>query len=152
MFLLVLSACPGNQGAVEEPLYSGEWEAPTREMTQDLDLPQDDDGDYILITTPGASLVYDPDDRSPPAAAGECAALVMTCLAPERNVLGCLQNVTTCESDEPWKGSDPFCCHASCEDTYVALRQDGLEEADALAKALFGDNGCSPGFTGGGDR
>jgi len=141
LFLLV--AC-GRDGVVEEPVYSGDWELPTRVMVEQVDLPRTEDG-YVLASGPFGEMFADPEDRSPSSAAGECAALLMACMAPERNVLGCLQNVPVCESEEPWTGTDAFCCHASCEDRYVELRLEGRIEADALATAVFGPEACSPG-------
>lgn len=142
MFLLLL-AC-GNDGAVEEPLYSGDWVAPARDMVQELNLPLTDDG-YVVASGPDGMMLYDEANRSPSSAAGECAALLVACLAPERNVLGCLQNMPICDSEEPWTGDDPMCCHASCEERYVELREEGRIEANALATAVFGPDACSPG-------
>lgn len=143
LFLLV--AC-GRDGTVEEPLYSGEWDTPQREQLYSMDLPTNEDGDYVLITQGDAQLVANPDDRDAISAAAECGAVVLACLSPERNILGCLQNVPVCDSDEPWTG-DGFCCDASCEDAYVDLRLDGAVEADALTRAIFGTDSCMPGFT-----
>ncbi len=144
MTMFLFLACA--EGEVEQPLYSGEWEAPQREQLSDLPLPVDEDGNTVLVATPsGLSLVFDPDDRSPVSAGGECAGLLMACLDPLRNVLGCLQNVSVCGSDHP-SGTDPFCCPSACEGRYVELRKEGLEEADALADALFAPGSCIPGL------
>jgi hypothetical protein len=141
--LLLLVAC-GHDGVVEDPVYSGNWDVPVRSDLYSLDLPTNEDGDYVLVSQGDAQLVANPDDRDAISAAAECGAVVLACLAPDRNLLGCLQNVPTCDSDTPWTG-DGFCCDASCEDAYVELRLDGAVEADALSGAVFGPNSCMPG-------
>lgn len=143
--VLLLAACDPD-GEVEEPLYSGDWERPNRSQLDTLDLPQNEDGEYLLVAGAGVTLTVDPDDRTPASAAGECASLLIACLAPERNMLGCFQNVPVCDSDEPWTGDEAFCCHPSCEERYVELRKDGLREPDAFTHAVFGPPACSPGL------
>jgi hypothetical protein len=146
MLVLLVACATEPSGLVEEPLYGGTWDPPTREMLADVALPLDGDGDMVLMPGSTVGIIVDLEDRTPVTAAAECAALVTSCLDPQRNVLGCLQNVQVCDNDEPWLGDDPFCCPSACEDRYIELREDGREEADALTTALFGDAPCTPGL------
>ena len=117
------------------------------EELKDIDLPPGPDGTgYTLMATNDGFLVADPEDRTPISAAAECTALILACVEPNvRNLRGCFEAAPVCSSDTPWTGDDTMCCHKSCADRYVELREDGLDEAAAAITAIHGPEACSPG-------
>jgi hypothetical protein len=144
MTALLLLAC---NDTPTEP-YSGDWEVPKREQLLDLDLPPNPNGPgYVIGGDHGGLLIADPANRTPLSAAGECAALVVACYAPdERSIGGCLQNVPVCDTDTPWEGDDVLCCAEACTDAFYAGVDEGESDVDAFIGAVFGPQSCSPGL------
>ncbi len=138
--LFLLSACSNHE--VEAPIYSGEWDKPTWDMLDDLGLPSGPDGQgYTVLPGPdGQELWADTSLRDETTEAAACGALVLACVnPPERNVLGCLQNIPICPEDE-------ICCPQACEEQYVQERRSGKEPAESIVDAIWGEDSCMPGW------
>lgn len=136
--ILSFGACSTHE--VEEPIYSGEWEKPSWEMLDELGLPPEPDGlGYTLLPGPdGQDLWVDTSLRDENTDAAACGALVLACVnPPERNVLGCLQNIPICPEDE-------ICCPRACEEQYVQERRTGKAPAESIVEAIWGENSCMP--------
>ncbi len=162
--LIVLAACPATgpgdtdptpeptpeptPDGPEEPLFSGDFEAPDWTALDSLELPPGPDGvGYTLVSTPEATLVIDPERRDANAAAGACVALLISCWSDgERNLPGCLDNVNHCATDRPWEEGPALCCPAACADRYRDLRTDGRREPEAIVEAIWERPSCVPGM------
>ncbi len=132
----------------EEPLFSGEYDAPDWSALDDLDLPPGPDGvGFTLVTTPDATLLIDPDRRDANTAAGACVALLVSCYTEGvRNLTGCLDHVPHCATEQPWEEGPALCCPAGCADRYRALRTDGEGPPDAIVQAIWERPSCVPGM------
>jgi len=153
-----LSGCPETPpnepptpaAEVEEPVFSGTFEVPSRADFANPSLPVGPEGyGYTMVALPGTiQLWHDNTARTPFTAAGECLALVAQCLEPEvRNVRGCFENAPVCSTDAPWEPPDEsFCCPSGCANRYVELRAAGLTVPKATSGALLNEGSCMPGL------
>ena len=132
--------------SIEPPLFSGEFDAPSYEGLESLDLPPGPEGrGFTYSPAVSGTLWVDTELRDSVTAAGACAALIVACVSPEeRNIHGCLLNTATCETDTPW--NEEPCCPSTCLEAYRERRENGLEEIPAFSQAIFSVDGCIPGL------
>lgn len=156
--VLLLSGCPETPPSepstpaveVEEPVFSGTFEVPSRADFTNPGLPVGPEGYGYSLGSPNGLIEYwyDDTERNPKTAAGECLALIIQCVEPGvRNVRGCFENAPACSTDAPWEAPDEaFCCPAGCADRYVELLATGLSIPKATSAALLTEGSCMPGF------
>jgi hypothetical protein len=132
----------------DEPLYSGTYTEPSRDVLETLPLPPAPDGSgFAVLATPTGTFAIDPAARTPVSAAAECAALVLSCFrANVRNWAGCFESVRVCPTDAPWEGNEPVCCPAGCAVRFQELRRAGLGGPAAATAAIWRAPSCVPGL------
>ena len=149
LILLGMSCGDGSTAAtdpapapVEGAIYSGEWDIPTREHFQSLDLPPGPEGyGYEIVPLTYITVWADPTRDDPRMDAGACGQLIRNCFSPgERNLHGCFLNVPHCED------TDDFCCPAACTDAFLEARETAVDEVAAAVAAIWGEFTCIEGL------
>ena len=135
---------------VEQPVFSGSFDLPDRQILKRLGLPPGPEGrGFALLTLNDGVYAFDPDDRTPVSAAAECATAILNCFHPQlRNYAGCFANVPVCPTDTPWTSDGPACCTAACGGRYQDLLREGRDPPSAMAAAIYERPSCMPGVEG----
>ena len=135
---------------VEDPIFSGTFEVPSRADFTNPGLPVGPEGYGQSLGSPNGLIQfwYDDTERNPKTAAAECLVLIIQCIEPGvRNVRGCFDNVPFCATKTPWEPPDEaFCCPETCGERYAALRAAGMAGPAATSGALLQKGSCMPGF------
>jgi hypothetical protein len=108
-------------------------------------LPQLPDGNFLVLSVPGAALEIDPTRRDPITAGGACARWLTTCVAPGGHPLDdCARSAPPCASERPWEEATT-CCPAACFDRYQDARRAGADPLAAFDAVYFAEDTCFPG-------
>ena len=110
-------------------------------------LPRLPDGNFLVLSVPGAALEIDPARRDPITAAGACARWLTTCVTAGGHPLDdCARSAPPCATERPWEEATA-CCPAACFERYQDARRAGADALAALDAVYFGADTCFPGVT-----
>jgi hypothetical protein len=108
-------------------------------------LPPLADGNFFVLSVPGAQLEIDPTRRDPVTAAGACARWITSCVEIGGHPLDdCTRSAPPCATDRPWEEATA-CCPATCFERYQDARRAGTDPVAALDAVYFGKDPCFPG-------
>jgi hypothetical protein len=107
-------------------------------------LPPLPNGNFLVLTVPGAQLEIDPSRRDPLTAGGACARWITGCVETGNTLDDCTRSAPPCATERPWEEA-AACCPATCFERYESSRQAGAEPIAAFDAVYFGQDTCFPG-------